>query len=68
MNTLTDKVTAVADDPNTLTTWVCPSRVEKKGVVAGGCGGNWGPVLPSKCPTCGGPLLTLQHTKVVNLR
>lgn len=67
METLTDKVTAVADEPNIITTWVCPPRVEKK-AVAGGCGGNWGVHLPEKCPTCGGPLLVLQKTKVVNVK
>lgn len=51
-----------------LTTWVCPLRIEKKGVVAGGCGGNWGPVLPEKCPTCGGALLVLQTTRVIQLQ
>lgn len=52
-----------------LITYACPTRLNKKGEVEHvGCGGNWAPALPERCPTCKGPVLKLQETTVVDLK
>jgi hypothetical protein len=52
----------------TLASWACPSIVDASGkVTKRGCGGNWGLVLPDRCPNCRGPLTLTQRVAVTPL-
>ena len=48
--------------------WACSRVVDDKGkTISGGCGGNWGPKMPEKCPDCGGKLQKTDQLLVVKL-
>lgn len=45
--------------------WACIRVLDEKGNwLRGGCGGNWGPQMPMKCPSCGGPLNKTERDSV----
>ena len=50
-------------------TWACLRILDEKGnYVEGGCGGDWGPRIPSKCPRCGGKLRVMERdVRVISL-
>lgn len=52
-----------------MESYACPSLVDGKGQITKvGCGGNWLPALPEKCPGCGGRLVHTQSVRVVDLK